>query len=83
VLAGLPTALWFVVGVGAMLNAALTWLFDVNWLMVHLILAGILSLFVALVVYLVVAMDNPFRGELSVYPEAFQIVQRSLMEPDR
>jgi hypothetical protein len=38
---------------------------------------------VALVVYLVVAMDNPFRGELSVYPETFQVVQRSLMEPDR
>lgn len=83
VLAGLPDALWFVVGVGAMLNAVLTWLFDVNRLKVHLILAGILSLFVALVVYLVVAMDNPFRGELSVYPEAFQVVQRSLMEPGR
>jgi hypothetical protein len=83
VLAGLPVALWLVVGVGAILNAGLTWLFDVNRLLVHLILAGIVSLFVALVVYLVVAMDNPFRGELSVYPEAFEVVQRSLMEPDR
>jgi hypothetical protein len=83
VLAGLPVALWLVVGVGAILNAGLTWLFDVNRLMVHLILAGIVSLFVALVVYLVVAMDNPFRGELSVYPEAFEVVQRSLMEQDR
>ena len=81
--AGLPDALWFVVGVGAMLNAVLTWLFDVDRRIVHLTLAGILSLFVALVVYLVVAMDNQFRGELSVYPEAFEIVQKSLMEPDR
>jgi hypothetical protein len=70
-------------GVGAMLNAVLTWLFDVDRRIVHLTLAGILSLFVALVVYLVVAMDNQFRGELSVYPEAFEIVQKSLMEPDR
>ena len=83
VLAGLPAALWFVVVVGAILNAGLTWLFDVNRLIVHLILASILSVFVALVVYLVVAMDNPFRGELSVYPEAFEVVQKSLMEPDR
>ena len=75
--------MWFVVVVGAILNAGLTWLFDVNRLIVHLILAGSVSLFVALVVYLVVAMDNPFRGELSVYPEAFVVVQKSLMEPDR
>ena len=69
-------------GVGAMLNAVLTWLFDVDRRIVHLTLAGILSLFVALLVFLIVAMDHPFRGELSVSSEAFQLVQRSLMEAD-
>lgn len=80
---GLPAALWFVVIVGAPLNAALTWLLDIKRLIVHLIVAGILSLFVALLVFLIVAMDNPFRGEVSITPEAFEIVQRSLMRPDR
>ena len=79
---GLPAALWFVV-VGAALNAALTWLFDIKRLIVHLIVAGVLSLFVALLVFLIVAMDNPFRGAVSITPEAFEIVQRSLMRPDR
>ena len=80
---GLPAALWFVVIVGAPLNAALTWLFDIKRLIVHLTVAGILSLFVALLVFLIVAMDNPFRGAVSITPEAFEIVQRSLMRPDR
>jgi hypothetical protein len=78
----LPDAMWFVVGVGALLNSVLTWLFNVERLTIHLILAGILSLFVALLVFLIVAMDHPFRGELSVGSEAFQLVQRSLMEAD-
>jgi hypothetical protein len=61
----------------------LTWLFNVEPLTIHLILAGILSLFIALLVFLIVAMDHRFRGELSVSSEAFQLVQRSLMEEDR
>jgi hypothetical protein len=80
---GLPTVLWFVVGVGAVLNAVLTWLFDVKRLSVHLLLAGIVSLFVAQMVFMIVAMDNPFRGEVSVGSDAFQLVQRSLMDGDR
>ena len=80
---GLPTVLWFVVGVGAVLNAVLTWLFDVKRLSVHLLLAGIMSLFVAQMVFMIVAMDNPFRGEVSVGSDAFQLVQRSLMDEDR
>jgi hypothetical protein len=45
--AGLPDVLWFVVGVGAVVNAVLTWLFDVKRLTVHLLLAGLMALFVS------------------------------------
>jgi Protein of unknown function (DUF4239) len=79
----LPDVLWFVVGVGAVLNAVLTWLFDVKRLSVHLLLAGIMSLFIAQIVFMIVAMDSPFRGAVSVGPDAYQLVQRSLMEQGR
>jgi Protein of unknown function (DUF4239) len=79
----LPDVLWFVVLVGAVVNAVLSWLFDVKQLSVHLLLAGLMSLFVAQIVFMIVAMDAPFRGELSVGSDAFQLVQRSLMEQDR
>jgi hypothetical protein len=78
---GLPAVLWYVVAVGAVLGIVLTWLFTIDRLSVHLAVAGILSLLTALVVFLIAAMDNPFRGDVSVSPEAFEIVQRSLMTP--
>jgi hypothetical protein len=48
---------------------------------VHLILGGILSLFLGIVIFLIAAMDNPLRGEVSVGPDAFQLVYESLMKP--
>ena len=79
---GLPNVLWFVVGVGAVVNAVLTCMFDVKRLSVHLLLAGLMSLFVSQMVFMIVAMDKPFRGEVSVGSDAFQL-ERSLMEEDR
>jgi hypothetical protein len=49
---------------------------------VHLLLAGLMSLFVSQMVFMIVAMDKPFRGEVSVSSDAFQL-ERSLMEEDR
>jgi Protein of unknown function (DUF4239) len=80
---GLPDVLWFVVGVGAVVNAVLTSLFDVKRLTVHLLLAGLMSLFVSQMVFMIVAMDKPFRGEVTVGSDDFQLMQRSLMEEDR
>jgi hypothetical protein len=80
---GLPDVLWFVVCVGAVVNAVLTWLFDVKRLSVHLLLAGLMALFVSQMVFMIVAMDKPYWGEVSVGSEAFQLIQRSLMEEDR
>jgi hypothetical protein len=78
---GLPAPLWCVVGVGAVLGIVLTWFFAIDRLSVHLAMAGILSLLTGLVVFLIAAMDHPYRGEVHVSPEAFEIVQRSLMAP--
>ena len=68
--------------VGAFLGIVLTWLFSIDRLSVHLSVAGLLSLLTGLVVFLIAAMDHPFRGEVSVSPEAYQIIQRSLMAPE-
>ena len=41
---------------------------------VHLILGGAPSMFLGLVIFLIAAMDNPFRGEVSVTPDPFRQV---------
>jgi len=34
-----------------------------------------------LMIFLLAAMDHPFRGDLSVTPHAFQMVYEQLMKP--
>jgi hypothetical protein len=34
-----------------------------------------------MMIFLLAAMDHPFRGELSVGPEAFELVYDQLMKP--
>jgi hypothetical protein len=75
---GLPAALWYVVGVGALLNIVLTWMFSLESLKLHLILTGLLAILIGLLIFLVAAMDNPFRGEFSVSSEPFEILRDSL-----
>ena len=77
---GIPSVLWWVVAIGAVLTIALVWLLDME-IHVHLILGGILSLFLGIVIFLIAAMDNPFRGEVSVGPDAFQLVYDTTMKP--
>jgi hypothetical protein len=76
---GLPAALWSVVLVGALLNISLTYLFWSDNLAMHALLVGMMAIFIALLVFLTAAMDNPFRGEFSVSSEAFQGVLQNVM----
>jgi hypothetical protein len=46
----------------------------------QLFLGGITSFFLATLIALVAAMDNPFRGEVSIGPDAFQLIYDQLMK---
>jgi hypothetical protein len=81
VLAGLPAPLWSVVLVGAFINIALTWFFDMRSRSMHLWMTVMFSGLLGLLMFLLAAMDNPFRGEISVGPEAFELVYEQLMKP--
>ena len=63
--------MWYVVLIGAVLNIMLVWLFDIDFLS-HLALGGVLAFFLGTVILLIASMDNPFRGEVSIQPEAFE-----------
>jgi hypothetical protein len=78
VTASIPGVMWLTVGVGAAINMLLIWLFRLN-LSVHLLLGGLISFFTATMICLIVLLDNPYRGELGVPPEAFQLIYEQLM----
>ena len=77
---GLPAVLWWVVAFGALLNIILIWLQDME-IHVHLILGGVLASILALVIFLIAALDNPFRGEVSVGPDSIALVYETFMKP--
>ena len=81
VLAGLPAPLWSVMLVGAFISIALTWFFDMKSRSMHFWMTVMFSGLLGTLIFLLAAMDNPFRGELSVGPEAFKLVYEQLMKP--
>jgi hypothetical protein len=68
----LPSVLWIVLGVGAVLNAILIGLIEVRNLRVHLLMSGMLALFVALLLYAIAGFDHAYAGPIAVTPEYFQ-----------
>lgn len=69
----IPRIMWFVVLVGAVMNAIVIWMFDLRPL-THAIIGGTLSLFVALVIYMVAVLDAPFKGSYGVSPEPLRAI---------
>jgi Protein of unknown function (DUF4239) len=78
--AGIPDILWWVVLLGALINTLLLWMVDTD-AHVHILLTALLSGFTGLVIFLVAAMDFPFRGEVSIGPEPFEQVYATVMTP--
>jgi hypothetical protein len=77
----IPGVLWWVVVFGALINILLIAMLEME-LHVHLILGSTLSAFLGLVIFLIAAMDNPFRGEVSLGPDAFQAVYETTIKPN-
>jgi Protein of unknown function (DUF4239) len=78
---GLPSVLWWVVAFGALMNIVLIWMQDME-IHVHLILGGVLASILGAVIFLIAALDNPFRGDVSIGPDSFQLVYEALMKPN-
>ena len=75
----IPPVLWYTVLVGALVNMMLIWLFDLR-LGIHLLLGGFLSFFLATMITLILLLDQPFRGAVSISPDAFALVYDQLMK---
>jgi hypothetical protein len=76
---GIPFVMWYVVAVGAVINLAMVWLFDMRFI-TQLFLGGLLAFFLGAMIFLIAAMDHPFRGEVSVSPEPFERVYKMMLE---
>jgi hypothetical protein len=75
----IPTVIWYVVLIGAALNVFVLWLFDFKRT-THFVVGGVLTIFIGLVIYMVAALDRPFRGAHGLQPADF-VHAREQMNP--
>ncbi len=78
----LPLLFWVAIWVGAAVNAVLLGLIIVRSRRLHLVMAGMLALFIGLVMFATADMDLPYQGSIAIGPGAFERVADQLAETD-
>ena len=76
----IPGIIWCIVFVGAAITTAYTYFFGFENFGMHLAMTATVAATLALVIVMIVALDWPFRGEISVSSEPFIITQQSWAE---
>ena len=77
---GLPGVLWMVILVGAVIGLGASSLFDVEDGRLHGIEVSLLAGFIGLILLLILALDRPFRGDLGIGPDPYQLIYDQLMQ---
>jgi hypothetical protein len=75
----LPGVLWTVVLTGALICLAASFFFHVEDMRLHASLVALLALFVGLVIFVIFALDHPFRGDLGISPQPYRLIHGQLM----
>jgi hypothetical protein len=77
---GLPGVMWAVVLIGAVIGLSATFFFQVEDARLHGILVTLLAGFMGLVIFMILALDQPFRGDLGISPQSYQLIYDHLMK---
>jgi hypothetical protein len=78
---GLPAVMWAVIIVGAFIGLSASFFFRVEDPRLHGIEVLPLATFIGLIIFMIFALDRPFRGDLGVRADPYQLVYDQLMKP--
>ena len=79
----MPAPLWALVLAGAVICIAISWFFHTGSFTVHFWMTILFSCLLGLLIFLIAVLDNPYRGKLSVTPEALERVYQQVMSPSK
>ena len=77
---GLPSVMWAVILIGAFISLSASFFFKVEDVRLHLIEVLLLAMFIGLVIFMILSLDRPFRGDLGIGAEPYQLVYDQLMK---
>jgi cation transporter-like permease len=70
----LPGILWVVLITGGVIVVGFTYLFGLDSTLIHLLMVASLALIIALVLFTVAALNFPFKGDITIGPDAMEHV---------
>lgn len=77
---GLPGVMWAVILIGALISMTACFFFKVDDVRLHAILVMLLAMFMGLIIFMILALDRPFRGDLGIGSTPFQLIYDQLMK---
>ena len=77
---GLPKVMWVVIVFGAFISLSSAFFFKVEDARLQIIEVLLLAVFIGLVIFMILSLDRPFRGNLGIGPEPYQLVYDQLMK---
>lgn len=77
---GLPGVMWFVIIAGAFISLTAAFYFKVEDARLHRALVTLLSVFIGIVIFMVLALDRPFRGDLGLSADPYELIYDQLMK---
>ena len=76
---GLPAVMWIVIVLGAVISLGSSFFFRVEDARLHALLVSLVATFMGLVIFMIFALDRPYRGDLGVSAEPYQLIHDQLM----
>ncbi len=80
---GLPKVMWGVIVFGAFISLSSSFFFKVEDARLHVVEVLLLAVFIGLVIFMVLSLDRPFRGDLGISAEPYQLVYDQLMNSNQ
>jgi hypothetical protein len=77
---GLPSVMWVVIILGAFISLSASFFFKVEDARLQAIHALLLAIFIGLVIFMIFALDRPFRGDLALGPAPYQLIYNQVMK---
>jgi len=77
---GLSQMMWGVIWCGAAISIGVAYFFHLRDPKLHASLVLLMAGFLGLVIFLIVANDRPFLGEISIHPDSYQLVLDTVVE---
>ena len=76
---GIPAVMWAITLSGGALTIIFSFFFGMPDFRIHLAFTGMLSVSLALVIVLILALDRPFRGDLAISTQRFEEISEGIV----